>query len=559
MKMDSSRFRPRARPVHGFEKELMKAICLACLMIMVMFPLISGNESMAILDDFATPDNASSLAVGGPQNLMHVTLPPSVYRVAPGRAMGMTGFAYVDTGDEIVIFLDPVSGISFNKSVGQAYGLYNILIVEDIDDDGHDEFIGLKLITSTTLTPYIVDFNDDTLTEWTGYQGVSGTLLGIGDFDGDTSPDIAIIADWAPDDSMYTIDLSTGGIIGTFNVGTNLRTHNAIGRFSDPSADQVVLTNYTFVWIVNGDGTSSLNVTHPTVKGIQKIDHGGGLSDFVVMDNLGELTLYQGSNLGVLYQVGVGPPGGQLYALTGDFNGDVQEDLVVSSVNWRLALFMDGTNGSIFRETPGVYATSQAFATGMMDRDTITDVALIEDPENPCFIHGANAEIAYTESLIETVDSIRIFDLNEDAMGDIFITSGNDLYILISEIEPPGVALAPLNPLHPTVTDDFIVVEVGVQDTSAIESAELYIRKAGTLEWTQPRGGMQTPDDGKTFFAFLVGLEAAAYEYFIAVSDVYLNAGYWGNETHPLVFEVTGHLAWQHDKSEVKRFTSTNI
>jgi hypothetical protein len=549
LKMDVSRFRPRARQAHGFEKELMKAMCLVCLMFMVMFPVLSGNANVAAFDGLGPPEDSTNLAVGGPENLMHITLPPSVYRVEPGRVRGFNGFAYVDTADQSVLFLDPLTGFSFNMTVGPAFEVYNSLIVEDVDSDGHDEFIGLKRLTSTTLTPYVVDFNDNTLIDWS-FTGVGGTILGVGDFDGDTNPDIAMIADWSPNDWMHTIDLSTGTIIGTFNVGTNLRTHNAIGRFSNPTADQVVMTNDTFVWIVNGDGTPDLNISHAAVIGIQKLDYGGGLSDVVILDNLGVLTLYQGTDLALIYQIGVGPPGGQLYAMTGNFTGDSQQDLVVSSADWRLALFINGTNGDIFRETPSVYATAQAFESGMIDRDAITDIALIADPEDPCFIHGSNAEIAYTESLIETVDSIRIFDLNGDSMEDIFITSGNDLYILISEFAPPEVTPAPLDPLHPTVIDDFIKVEVGVTETTAVESAELYIRKAGTLEWTQPHGEMQTPDDGGTFFAFLVGLEAAVYEYYIAVSDVYLNTGYWGNETHPHVFEVTGHLAWQHDRSE---------
>ena len=338
MKMDTSRFRPRVRQAYGFEKGLMKALCIVCLMFVVMFPLISGDTHSAATGHNVTPKDASSLSVGAPQNLMHVTLPPNVYRVAPGRTMGLTGFAYVDTGDELVLFLDPLSGTSFNMSVGPAYALYNNLIVEDVDDDGHDEFIGLKRLTSTSLTPYIVDFNDDTLTEWTGLQGVSGTLLGIGDFNGDTSPDLAFIANWAPDYSMHTIDLSTGGIIGTFNVGTYLRSHSAIGRFSDPSADQIVLTNDTHVWVVNGDGTCNLNMTHAIPRGILRFNYGGGLSDIVIPDILGDLTLYQGTDLTQIYQIGVSPPGGQLYAKTGNFTGDSQEDIVVSTPNWRLAM-----------------------------------------------------------------------------------------------------------------------------------------------------------------------------------------------------------------------------
>ncbi|MHA2206597.1 MAG: hypothetical protein ACXABC_12115, partial [Candidatus Thorarchaeota archaeon] len=131
-----------------------------------------------------------------------------------------------------------------------------------------------------------------------------------------------------------------------------------------------------------------------------------------------------------------------------------------------------------------------------------------------------------------------------------FINSGNDLYILLSELDAPEITQAPLDPLHPTVIDDFITVEVGVHETTAIESAEFFMKKAGTLEWTQPFGDMLTSDGGRTYFTFLVGLDAGIYDYYIAIEDVYHNTGFLGNETHPLVFEVTGHLAWQYNKTE---------
>jgi hypothetical protein len=138
MKVDASRFRPRARQAHGFEKELMKALCLVFLMFIMMLPMLSGEANVAALDSFGTPEDSKGLAVGGPENLMHVTLPPGVYRVTPGRAMDLTGFAYVDTGDDRVLFLDPLSGTSFNMSVGPSIGVYNTLIAADVDDDGHD-------------------------------------------------------------------------------------------------------------------------------------------------------------------------------------------------------------------------------------------------------------------------------------------------------------------------------------------------------------------------------------------------------------------------------------
>ncbi|MHA2206963.1 MAG: hypothetical protein ACXABC_13975, partial [Candidatus Thorarchaeota archaeon] len=89
-----------------------------------------------------------------------------------------------------------------------------------------------------------------------------------------------------------------------------------------------------------------------------------------------------------------------------------------------------------------------------------------------------------------------------------------------------------------------------MHETTAIESAEFFMKETGTLEWTQPFGDMLTSDGGRTYFAFLVGLDAGIYDYYIAIEDVYHNTGFLGNETHPLAFEVTGHLAWQQNKTE---------
>ncbi|MHA2161477.1 MAG: hypothetical protein ACXABF_03575 [Candidatus Thorarchaeota archaeon] len=549
MKRDGSRRSRRARQAHGFEKNILKILSLVILTFIIAFPRSTGDVTIAALNDFDTPEKLSYPSVGSPENLQHILLPGS-FPVEPARTLDTNGFAYVNLDAEFVLFSDLFSEMSYNMSVGSVSSLYSTLIVEDVDDDGHDEFIGLKKPTSITVTPFIVDFNDDTLTEWS-FQGVGGDLLGVGDFNGDTQLDIAMTVDWStPGDWMHTIDLSTGSIIGTFDLSSRLRSYGAIGKFSDSTSDQVVMSNDTNIWVVNGNGSCNLNMTHTTPIGIQKLDYGGGLSDIVILDNLGFLTLYQGSNLAQIYQNTVGPPASQLYAETGNFTGDAQEDIVVTSTSLRVAQFINGTNGDIFRETPDVYATSQTLATGKIDSDMLTDVVLISEPENPCFIHGSNSEIAYIETLVEPTDSIRVYDFDGNGREDIFINSDTDLYILKSERDAPEITQVPLDPLHPTIVDDFITVEVNVFETSSVESAELNYRMESNPEWMQPQSDMLTPDGGNTYFAFLVGLEAATYEYYVAIRDVYLNTGYLGNDTHPFVFEVTGHFAWQHNKSE---------
>jgi hypothetical protein len=464
--------------------------------------------------------------------------------------MDLNGFAYVNLDGEFVLFTDSSFSVSVNMSVGTFTTLYSTLVVADVDNDGHDEFIGLKMPTPTTVTPFVVDFNNDTFSEWS-FSGVGGYLLGTGDFNGDTKLDIAILVDWSVSgDWVNTIDLSTGNVIGTFDVDGSLQEYSAIGRFSNAVEDQVVLSNNTHVWVVNGNGTCNLNMTHNQAIGLNELDYGGGLSDFIVLDNLGQLSLYQGTNLGLIYQTTVGPASGQLYATTGNFTGDAQQDIVVVSTISLSAKFLDGSNGTVFKETSGVNASTQTFATGYIDSDLFTDVVLPTETGNPCFLHGVDSEIAYIETTIDTFDSVRVFDLDGNGREDIFINSNEDLFILFSELDPPEVSMTPIDPIHPTVIDDYITVKIHVNEINTVESAELYLREQGTPGWTQPPREMETSDGGMTYLAFLVGLEAATYEYFVEVNDVYLNAGSAGNETHPLVFDVTGHRAWEHDKSE---------
>ncbi len=542
-----SRQKPIANQADSLQQALLRGLTMVLLILVITVPLLSGNVLVVDKTGSIIHEDVGTPAIGGPDNLIHIGL-GSPRRVEPGRTMGISGFAYVDTDDLKVFFMDPFSDTSLNMSIAPAVTpTYSALIAEDIDGDGQTEFIGLKRPDFVTVIVYIADFNDDTLTQHS-FPGVSGTLLGTGDFNGDTQLDLAINVNGG--DWTITMDLSTGTVIGMYDVDSNLRDSVAIGRFSDPTTDQIVMSNDSHVWVVNGNGTCNLSMTHAVPREITLLNYGGGLSDVAITDNLGRLTLYQGMDLSQIYQTVVGPAGGQIYSITGNFTGDAQDDIVAVSRNWNVAQFIDGSNGMIAKEAVGVSAYANVLETGTIDNEPMTDVVLVTESGSPCFVHGHNAEIAYAVTLVESTDRIRTFDLDENGRDDIFISSGNDLYILMSELDPPEILLEPPKPLHPTVQDDYVVIEVRVNEATAVESAKLLIREVGALAWSQPHGDMLTPDDGRTFFAFLVGLDAALYEYFIRIEDVYLNSGQVGNETHPNTLEITGHLAWQHDRSE---------
>jgi hypothetical protein len=318
--------------------------------------MLSGNVLVADNSRAVFHDDGGKPAIGGPDNLLHIGL-GTPRRIEPGQTMGMRGFAYVDQDDLRVFFMDPFSETLLNMSIAPAITpTMATLIAEDVDYDGQTEYVGLKRLNTVTMAVYVVDFNDDTLIEHS-FPGVSGTLLGLGDFDGDTLFDAAIRVNGG--DWVITLGLGTGTVIGTFDVDSSLRSHAAVGRFSDPAADQIVLTNDSHVWVVSGNGTCNLNMTHAYPVGINLFNYGGGLSDVAIADNLGRLTLYQGTDLAQVFQTFVGPVGGQLYSITGNFTGDAQEDIVTVSRNWNVAQFMDGSNGTIIRETVGISANEQ--------------------------------------------------------------------------------------------------------------------------------------------------------------------------------------------------------
>ncbi|MGY5865514.1 MAG: hypothetical protein RTV41_12995 [Candidatus Thorarchaeota archaeon] len=543
---EASKYRPKVHQLGTAGSDLLKILSVVVLVLVLTLPVLSADVNITNVEAIIEPTEFLTPAVGGPANLLHIGLSGS-YRAHPGSTMGMRGFAYVNYIEGRVFFTDPFSDTTLNMSIAPSVTYSTTLIVSDVDDDGHDEFLGIRRPVPTTAALFIADFNDDTLTEWT-FPGVSATILGLGDFNGDTQLDASIVVNGG--DWMITLDLSTGSVLGTYDVGSNFRSYSAIGRFSDSSSDQIVLSNDTHIWLFDGDGSGPLNMSTPTTRGIYKFDYGGGLSDFFLVDNLGHLRLYQGSDLSLIYQTTVSPVAGQVNALVGNFTGDSQEDIVAVSTSLSEAQFIDGSNGTIIRTTPEVYSYVNGLASGYIDNDDLIDVALVTTFDNPCFIHGHNADIAYVETFIEDVDTLKVYDVDANGLDDIFINSGSDLYILLSEPDAPIITEEPLNPLHPTVEDEFVAFEISMDETTAIESAELYIREEGTLLWTQPHIELFTPDGGESYFAFLVGLEAAVYEYYVTARDVYLNVGYSNNETHPGAFIITGHLAWEHDKSD---------
>ncbi|TFG28115.1 hypothetical protein EU528_11760, partial [Candidatus Thorarchaeota archaeon] len=539
-----SRFRPQEKSLDNTGSELLKILTMGVMLLVLMLPLLTGVQ---ISTDNSNPiqvENRGIVAAGGPDNLLYIGL-PGMYAVTPGATLGMNGFAYVNSAEERIYFVDPISETTIDMALPNSYALPPTLLAADVDDDGDMEFLGIRRVTTVIAAVYIVDFDAGTYIEHT-FSGVGGTFFGTGDFNGDTQLDVAILVN---NNFLQILDLSTGTTLGTFDSDGILRSYNAIGDFTGATGDQIIVTNKTYTFIINGDGSQALNLSTPEdIREILLFNYDGGFSDIVLIDNSGYATARQGTDLSVIFSTQVGPVSSSNYGVTGNFTGDTQEDIYIQSNGWVTGLFLDGTNGTIIRETPGTIGYGSRLDVGSIDDDPLSDIVTETDLDNPCFVHGVTGEIAYAETLIEGASQIFSYDVDSNSRDDIFIRSSSDLYILLSEYDPPIIHEQPMDPIHPTVVDDIVTFEIFVDEGSAIESADLFVRKIGTTEWTQPHIQLFTPDD-ETYYAFLVGLEAGGYEYYYEIVDIYLNTGYFGNITHPKSFNITGHLAWEYDKT----------
>ncbi|MHA1930598.1 MAG: hypothetical protein ACTSV2_18665, partial [Candidatus Thorarchaeota archaeon] len=448
IKRKSSRFRPEIKSLDGNSSDLLRAAIVGAMLMLFLLPLLNGNQLSHNFPTSIEIEETGTTAAGGPDNLLYVGL-PGMYTVTPGNTLGMNGFAYVNTAEESVYFVDPLSETTVNMSLPSSLSFGSQLLAVDVDNNGDIEFIGIRRVTSMVGAVYIVDFDADTYTEHT-FNSVATLFYGTGNFNGDTILDVALHVNGS---TLFILDLATGSSLGSFDpMGTLRGYYSAIGQFTGSSTDQIAITNDTHVFIMNGDGTEALNVTvSGTARGIDLFNYGGGFADIIVFDNLGYVTAHQGTDLSVIFSTQVGPVSSASYGVTGNFTGDAQEDIYIQSNGWTTGLFLDGTNGTIIRETPNTVGYGIRLDVGNIDDELLSDIVTETDLGNPCFVHGATGEIAYTETLIENPSQIFAYDVNSDSRDDIFIRSDNDLYILLSEFDPPVIHPEPIDPIHPTV------------------------------------------------------------------------------------------------------------
>jgi len=545
-------FKPIVKQATGDQLDLLRILVIG---FFVFFLAIGSLSSTTMISEnvIAVPQQGSITSQNG--NIFSVTLSDS-YRIVEGTIDGYRGFAYVVDDDDMIFFTDPVQDVTMQMSIpaGDAYGSF--LFGADIDKDDNTEYMFRNRNTTLDYEFVIVDFDASTVRSYEppiNYPDV----VGVGDFNDDGEIDILLESTIHYD--MATFDLTTNSTIGTWTTPSNERFMDRIvGRFWDAQKDYIAVqvqdpstTRARNISLIDGNGTLLTQVDHWYMRDIEKINHGGIAEDLVVLDYFGNATVYHGEDLGISFNTTIHPgiAGSGFNVEVGNLTLDEYEDFIAVEGQDGIAYCVNGENGSVIHTTTGIENTGSVyFDVGFIDSDEISDAVIEHYTERAGLLRGTDGEISYVENLIEKPTRYIVYEMNGDHRDDILLqTSGelNQVHVIVSDVDSPILSPEPINPLHPTVLDDFIEFEVSIDEASPVDISELYYREVGESFWNQPHDGLFGSANGKTFFAFIVGLDGGEYEYYFEFRDAYLNIGTYGNSTHPQIFTVAGNLAWE--------------
>ncbi|MFW9836140.1 MAG: hypothetical protein ACFFE7_01365, partial [Candidatus Thorarchaeota archaeon] len=158
---------------------------------------------------------------------------------------------------------------------------------------------------------------------------------------------------------------------------------------------------------------------------------------------------------------------------------------------------------------------------------------------------------------------ILVFDYDGDSWDDAVVRIEDGVWILRSDATQPIITPLSIDPIHPTVLDDYVTINVNVDESSYIEYIDIWMRLPESSTWIQPQDEMYSSSTPGLYYAFIGNLQSGDYEYYIVVQDSYLNMGSLGNATHPEVFSVAGDFVWKIDKTTTdyvhKRYHQSDI
>ena len=550
----ASPFRPMVKRMDTDTMNILKIITVSVLVLILVTPVSMTSEPTIISDIHV--EKTTSLS----QELLSYSLPDTNIPITTGEISGYRGFAYVIEEESRLYFVDLINEVTLDIAlpVGvKGNGAY--LKGFDVDLDGDTEFFLRNVVGGIDWYILMVDIDDGFVSEYP-MPFIWTAPIGFGIFNGDAFPDL-LVQNVNNRDNFLTLDVMNNITIGTFNADYAYVTP-VIGRFTSASSDSIALvnqmgtTNQRNLTVVEPDGIQVQNILlTPSILDMVTFDHLGGLEEIATIESDGDIVVYDGLTLGVVYTQNADPlPSTTRFIATGDFNEDSQDDLVVISRDQEMAYYRNGTLGDSIREVEGIWIHSmREFGVGRMDQDSTDELVIGTTYGGLGIFRGADGDFAHLEYLLDVqylAHQIVVYDYDGDSRDDAVVRIEDGVWVLRSDTTQPVLTPLPIKPVHPTVLDDFVTIKVNVNESSYIEYIDIWMRIPGSSLWIQPQDEMYASSTHGLYYAFIGNLQPGDYEYYIIIQDSYLNMGSLGNATHPEVFSVAGDFVWKIDKTD---------
>lgn len=528
---------------------------IAILFLMVVIFSVPGGE-------FPQRNTDDTVLVGtrhlpAEDYLLRYSAPVQIHSLAPGVVNGIRGVGFCDDANDLFYFANVNNGsvLSIGVPAGTLY--QSTLIGVDADNDGNTEFyIGND--DGTTDAVIEIDLDANVVTRYNLSQLKSIDVIKIGDFDNDTVNDILAV-DASTSRLFSTIRRNDSVIIGTYFASSNIN-YVDVGHVIYSNYDSVVLAKGSTIELIEGDGAFFKSKTLASnIRGLRVFNYDGGIDDIAVTTGSGNLVTMYGSTLDQIYlkQILGSSSLLDIYIEIANVTLDAQQDFAIGSKSADSVYFVDGSDGTIRNSLVDGLSISGPIAVGLIDSDNYSDVVTTTSTSHMCFVHGLNGELGYEEGEIDHPGPQYAFDMNGDQRDDMITYVLRDIYVRLSDTKSPTLRPHPVSPLHPTVLDDYIILEVGVEEYSSIETATMNIRMTDSPVYNQR--DMSPSTNGEKYLVFLTGFKAGQYEYYLNFTDSYLNNAMVGSPASPNHFEVTGHLGWETVFDEGSLFENKHV